>query len=425
MAMTALRVLVLGQGGREHAIVKALRSSPTVAEVHCAPGNPGIAMETICHSLSLSDTSQVLALQKRFAYDLVVIGPEAALAQGISDELRAQGALVFGPSKEAAQLESSKVWAKKFMQEAGVPTAPFVVVSSVEETLQAAPQFTPPYVFKADGLAAGKGVFICKDKEELKQAAHSVFVEKSLGAAGAQALLEQFQPGYELSYLVLTNGKDYVSLPLAQDHKRLKENNQGPNTGGMGTIAPVMISEELHQAIHDKVLKPTVKHLKKRELLYRGVIFVGLMITDEGPSTLEYNVRFGDPETQVILPLLKGDWGQALLKISQGEVPSLQWHRLHAACVVLAAEGYPEKPVSGSPINGEITFESAGSYFLHAGTARQVPNTWMTAGGRVLNAIGIGNTREEAVKNAYYQAKKVSWRGLQHRLDIGANNSLS
>lgn len=415
----SLRVLVIGQGGREHALIKALKTAPSVTEVHCCPGNSGIAKEVLCHPLAKLAAEPLVELVRRFNFDLVVIGPEAPLAAGLADDLRNEGVLVFGPSRGGAELESSKVFAKEFMSRAGVPTAHYEVVSSVNETLTAADHFTPPYVLKADGLAAGKGVFICHDRSALGRAARALFEERSLGPAGERAVLEQYQEGWELSYLVLTNGEDYQPLLLAQDHKRLGDGDEGPNTGGMGTVAPLRLEDELHSQIHEKILRPSIQMLKGMGLLYRGILFVGVMVTPQGPQVLEYNVRFGDPETQTLLPLLDGDWGQVMLAVAKGEVPVLQWRPLHLACVVLAAPGYPDQPKKDVPIAGEIEAESASSYFLHAGTKLRPDGVWVTDGGRVLNAVGLGTSLSEAVENAYQQAAKVSWPGLQLRRDIG------
>ena len=422
--MTNLKVLVIGQGGREHALVKALKNSSLVSEVHCAPGNAGIARETLCHPLPRTDGPTVLELCRRLTFDLVVIGPEGPLAAGLADELRAQGVLVFGPSQAGAQLEASKIFSKQFMARAGVPTAEYIEVRTVDEALRAADRFNPPYVLKADGLAAGKGVFICADRSELGAAARQIFEQKILGAAGERAILEQFQPGWELSYLILTNGEDYRALPLAQDHKRLKDNDQGPNTGGMGTVAPLKIDADLDEKIRSQILLPSVRTLKSMGLLYRGVLFVGIMVTENGPSVLEYNVRFGDPEAQSILPLLEGDWALTMMAVAKGELPELHFQPLHLACVVLAAPGYPDQPQKGVRIAGEIGYQTAASYFLHAGTAQQAGDVWVTAGGRVLNAVGVGSSRVEALRNAYSQAQKVQWPGLQMRHDIGAKTTI-
>lgn len=414
-----MKVLVIGQGGREHALVKALRQSPSVSEVHAIPGSDGMSGEAICHDLQLTDSSGLAKFCRQHAIDLTVIGPEVPLADGLSDQLREHGLLVFGPSQAAAQLEASKIFSKQFMERAQVPTAPYKVVDSVAKTMEAAPQFEPPYVLKADGLAAGKGVFICKSLAELEGAARSLFEDKLLGDAGNSALLEQFQPGWELSYLILTNGESYQPLPLSQDHKRLGEGDQGPNTGGMGVVGPLTIPQELDEQIHSQILEPSVRRLAEESLLYRGILYVGVMVTDQGPSVLEYNVRFGDPEAQVVLPLLAGDWGQVMTAVGGGELPRLEWKPFHSACVVLAAEGYPENPVKGVAIDGDLSAESSSSYFLHAGTKKGSDGQWQTGGGRVLNAIGIGSNLKEALAAAYSQAEKAQWSGRQMRTDIG------
>lgn len=417
--MGDLRVLVIGQGGREHALVRALKLSASVSDIHCVPGNPGMASEALCHPMEVVTSERVIELSRRLAINLVVIGPEGPLVEGLADDLRKAGLVVFGPSTAAARLEGSKSFSKEFMIRAGIPTALYIDVDSTDGVLRAADRFTPPFVLKADGLAAGKGVFICKDREELGRAARMLFEEKIFGPAGQRAILEQFQPGWELSYLILTNGVDYEALPLAQDHKRLSDGGEGPNTGGMGTVAPLNIDSGLNAEIHEKILRPAVNTLKAMGLLYRGVLFVGVMVTEKGPMVLEFNVRFGDPETQSILPLLEGDWGQVLLSVAQGELPKLKWRPLHLACVVMAAPGYPDHPQKGVPIHGEIGFQTASSYFLHAGTRREADGSWVTAGGRVLNAVGLGSSRAEALQNAYSQAAKVSWPGLLMRKDIG------
>lgn len=414
-----MKVLVIGQGGREHALVRALKLSPSVGEVHAIPGSRGMAGEAICHEIPLSDAKAVASFCHQHTIDLVVIGPEVPLAEGLSDQLRAEDLPVFGPSQAAAQLEASKVFSKQFMERAGVPTARYYVVSSVTETMEKSKEFAPPFVLKADGLAAGKGVFICKTEDELQQAAHSLFVEKSLGESGRRALLEEFQPGWELSFLILTNGQAYQPLPLSQDHKRLGEGDTGPNTGGMGVVGPLEISPDLRERIHQDILTPSIRQLAAESLVYRGILYVGVMVTADGPSVLEYNVRFGDPEAQVVLPLLKGDWGEVMKSVSLGQLPELKWRPIHCACVVLAAEGYPDQPKKGVVIEGSLKGETANSYFLHAGTQRDSQGQWLTGGGRVLNAVGIGSTLKEALDVAYAQAERARWPGRQMRRDIG------
>ncbi len=414
-----MNVLVVGQGGREHAMTRSLLLSPKVKKVFALPGSVAMKPEVTVLSHLNVKSQDVLEACRENHIDLVIIGPEDPLVDGLSDILRENNILVFGPDKNGAFLEGSKVFAKEFMVKYGIPTASYKKVLNVKETLEACPLFTPPYVFKADGLAAGKGVFICKDKEELQKAATLVFEDKILGSAGESALLEQFQPGYELSFFILTNGENYVSLPMAQDHKKLLDNDQGPNTGGMGTIAPMNIDPGLYKKIIARVVEPTVRGLKEEGFNYRGVVFIGLMITDLGPQVLEYNVRFGDPETQVILPLIDGDWGEVFFKIAQGEVPTLKWKTEACACVVVAAENYPGTPVKGAVIVGlDSKNNTDESYVLHAGTKKQNED-WVTSGGRVLNVIGHGHDLQNALKNAYQRLETIQFKGMQYRKDIG------
>lgn len=416
-----MRFLVLGQGGREHALVRALKFSPSVTEVHACPGSEGISQEAICHKVDLKDSKAVEQFVKKYQFDCVVVGPENYLVAGIADQLRELGIAVVGPSGVAAQLEGSKVFSKEFMVRAGVPTAAFEVVDNVADCLRAAQKFTPPYVLKADGLAAGKGVFLCATIPELKAAAEALFEQKTLGVAGQKALLEQFQEGYELSFLILTNGTDFEALPVAQDHKRLRDNDEGPNTGGMGVVGPMTVDPGLRAKIEETIVRPSVRSLQGGGLLYRGVLYIGVMVTPSGPTVLEYNVRFGDPEAQVIMPLLDGDWGYVFSKLANGEMAPMKWKNLQMACVVMAAPGYPDNPEKGVTIEGDLGYQSSSSYFLHAGTSKE-QGEWVCNGGRVLNAIGMGSSRAEALKAAYAQAKHVSWRGMQMRRDIGAKN---
>lgn len=414
-----VKFLVTGQGGREHAIVRALKLSPSVKEIHCMPGSDGISHDALCHPWDGKDHTAVCSLVKKIGIDVVVVGPEVHLADGVADSLRASGALVVGPSKFASQLEASKLFAKDFMNRAGIPTAMHKEVKDVESTLSAAKSFSPPYVFKADGLAAGKGVIICENIAELKEAAIRVFEKREFGASGNRAFLEEFSPGWELSYLILTNGKQYESLPLAQDHKRIFDSDKGPNTGGMGTVAPLKIENILQTQIREKILDPIMKQIQKENFEYRGVLFIGMMITKSGPSVIEFNVRFGDPETQVIMPLLDGDWGKVFFEIANGNLTPLKWKPMAAACVVLAAEGYPDSPKKDVTILGDVFAESSSSYFLHAGTKKSSDGKWKTYGGRVINAIGTGASIEDAIRKAYQQNERVKWNGVQYRTDIG------
>ena len=415
-----MKFLVIGQGGREHAIVKALSQSPSATQIHVMPGNPGMSREAICHNMDWKNIDTLVGFCLRTEIDCVIIGPENPLVEGLADRFRERGIIVFGPSADAAQLEGSKVFSKRFMQGANVPTAAFEVVKSVADVQAHMGRFKPPYVLKADGLAAGKGVYICDTTEELLEKSRGLFEQKVLGDAGNQALLEQFQPGWEMSYLVLTNGDDFVSLPVAQDHKRLLDNDKGPNTGGMGTLAPLNVDALLRARIDEEIVRPSIRHLKDNGLIYRGVLFIGLMITPQGPTVLEYNVRFGDPETQVILPLIENDWGQVFYEVACGRLPALKQRGLSACCVVMAAPGYPDHPQKDVPIEGDPLQNSASSYFLHAGTSKNSQGQWVVNGGRTLNSVGLGSNPQQAIREAYALSEKVSWTGIQKRKDIGA-----
>ncbi|MFN8791596.1 MAG: phosphoribosylamine--glycine ligase [Bdellovibrionales bacterium] len=418
-----MKILVIGSGGREHALVKAFRLSPLVTELHVIPGSDGMAKDALCHpEISAQDHPKIIDFCIQDQIDFVMIGPEDPLVAGLSDRLRERGIHCVGPDREAAQLEGSKIFSKQFMSEAGLPTAPFQIVSSVDQVVSASSLFSPPYVLKADGLCGGKGVFVCETLEDLKSAARNLFEEKIFGAAGSHALLEQFLPGTELSYLILTNGHEYQALPLAQDHKRLKDGDQGPNTGGMGTVAPLQLDPRLYQRIVTEILEPTVRHLDSRQFLYRGVLFIGIMVTARGPQILEFNVRFGDPETQVILPLLDGDLAQVFFELAKGELIPLKTKKLSAACVVMSAEGYPLAPRPGDVISGLPAEEDPNSWVLHAGTRRKGED-FFTQGGRVLNCIGLGTTLHEAAEQAYRLASSIHWTGAHYRKDIGTKSS--
>ncbi len=421
-----MNILVIGSGGREHAVTRAFSQSQMVQnnsqKIYCAPGNAGTQHIAQNLQLDLKNHPQVVQCCKEHQIDFVFIGPEDPLVDGLSNSLRQAGLKVFGPSQEAAQLEGSKIFAKEFMNAAQIPTAFSVTVGSVEATMSAVAQFKAPYVLKADGLAAGKGVFICADLNELKSAAESLFIKKIFGQAGLSALLEQNLPGYELSFLVLTNGEGYEALPIAQDHKRLRDDNKGPNTGGMGTIAPMQIPDTLRTKILERVVAPSIAELKKRDFLFRGVLFIGLMIVDNEPYVLEYNVRFGDPETQVILPLLKNDIASLFYELAKGQLQSLQMNGLSACCVVNAAAGYPDTPVKETVIT--LPADTASQYVLHAGTKNTTDGLLQSNGGRVLNVMGLAESLHEAIQKAYAQNSEIKFNGRQFRNDIGSNNPL-
>lgn len=418
-----MKILILGQGGREHAFVKAFKRTTPSADIHVLPGNDGMKQDALCFiDKTLKDFGFIETLCSENIYDFVFIGPEDPLVEGISDKLRKLGQNVIGPSQYWAQLEGSKIFAKEFMVEANIPTAPFVVVDSVDSVRKDIHLFTPPYVLKADGLAAGKGVFICDTADELLATAENIFVKKTLGRAGARAVLEQFTSGWELSYLFFTNGKDYVPLPIAQDHKRLYDGQKGPNTGGMGTWAPLEISKALDQNIRKKIIEPTMAKISNGDSVYRGIIFLGIMVNGDEPSVLEYNVRMGDPETQSILPLVEINLGEFLFNLSRGTLNELKFNNKFASCVVLTSPGYPDNPTKGLTITGYSSVRDTNTQHLIASAVKKENNQWTTNGGRVLGAVGIGNSKTEALKEAYGLAEKIKWEGIHFRSDIGSAN---
>ena len=409
-------ILIIGGGGREHALLRSMRGKDT--RIYTLPERKSIP-EALKLSCSLENRRDLLEeLQKKHIH-FVLIGPEKPLVDGLGDFLRKNNILVFGPSKQAACLEGSKLFAKKFMESQNIPTASYKQVTSVSETLKTSEDFSPPYVLKMDGLAGGKGVFICQEKEELTTRARQIFEDKIFGEAGAKGFLEEFQEGKEMSVFVLTNGEDYTLLPVAQDYKRLNEGQKGPNTGGMGAVAPLLVPDKLMQNIKNQIIHPTIQGLKESNYQYRGILYIGLMVNQEEPKVLEYNVRFGDPEAQVLLPLLDGSWKNIFYEVAQGKLPPLKWKNIYSACVVLTAKGYPENPVKGTSIHKFPYKERPDQYFLHAGVERE-KEQWTVNGGRVLNSVALGANLQEALKKAYEQAQTVFWDGMHYRKDIGA-----
>ena len=414
-----MKVLVVGSACREHALIKALKEDPKTKQVYTLPERLSLEGLKNLPSSFLNNPEKLASHLLSEGIELVLIGPEQPLVNGLADILRDHGIKVFGPSKEAAQLEGSKIFAKKFMKELGIPTASYHIVSSISEALNSSKNFFPPYVLKADGLAGGKGVFICETQSELEEKSRFLFEEKGLGGAGEKALLEDFQKGKELSVFVITNGDSYQILPAAQDYKRLLEGSKGPNTGGMGAIAPVSVDEELLSFIENRIIKPTLEGLKKKGLLYYGILYLGLMVHKKIPKVLEYNVRWGDPEAQVLLPLLDGSWLDVFYQTALGQAVDLKWKQnKRSVCVVLSSSNYPESPSIEAPIEGSLDFKTENSYFIH-GSLKKQDKKWFTKGGRVLNAIGLGKSKEQALHRAYEQAQKISWLKMRYRKDIG------
>jgi len=396
-----VRVLVVGSGGREHALAWKLRASPRLEALHAAPGNPGIARFGECHPVRAEDAEGLLALSRELGIDLDVVGPELPLVAGLADTLRYGGLTVFGPTRAAAQIEGSKRFAKDVLLAAGVPTAARLAVAR------------PPCVVKADGLAAGKGVFVCHTQEELDAGL------RAAAALGGELLIEELLEGEEVSLFVLTDGHRTVPLAPAQDFKRIGDGDTGPNTGGMGSYSPVAGLDEAEvEELLDTVHRPVLAELARRGAPFSGLLYAGLMLTEDGPRVLEFNCRFGDPETQSILPRLDGDLLTSLLGVATGALePGLAAGSRTAVTVVIAGGKYPEHGDSGTPIEGVDDAEATGTLVFHAGTARR-GNQLVTNGGRILNVTGIGDDLEAARSAAYEAVGRISFAGMRFRQDI-------
>jgi len=421
-----MNVLVIGSGGREHALVWALRKSPMVRQVFCAPGNAGMAGLCQCADILPKDVKKILAFVVKESVDLVVIGPEVPLTEGLADHLRAAGHKVFGPGAAGARLEGSKVFAKEFMKRHGIPTADYKTFSAAEDAMAfvRSEEWTEGFrVVKADGLAAGKGVLVCKDRAGVHSAIRLVMEERSFGEAGDTILLEEVLVGEEISVMALTDGETLIPLVTTQDHKRVFDNDQGPNTGGMGAYGPVPLTKETLARIDTEILGRFLAGVKADGLDYRGVIYAGIMLTSQGPRVLEFNVRFGDPETQVMMPLVSTDWAKLLLATAEGRLKgtSVRLRKGAALTVVMASGGYPGGFEKDLEITG-IDFLSKDKDVLvfHAGTVREGSEPFKTAGGRVLSVTGLGSDLMSAREKAYDSVRKIHFDGAHFRTDIGA-----
>ena len=417
------RVLVIGSGGREHALVWKIRESPLVGEVYCVPGNGGICAEAQCLAGSASNIDSLVQIAARVQPDLTVVGPEAPLAAGLVDEFMRRGWPVFGPTQAAAQLESSKGFAKAFMQRHRIPTAKYAICANAAEVKEALPLFSPPIVVKADGLAAGKGVVICKSKDEANTVAGDMLSGKMLGEAGLRVVLEEFLEGDELSFLVLSDGEHIVPLVGAQDHKRVGDNDTGPNTGGMGAYStPEIVDSHMRDWLVSRIARPVIQGMRDEGAEYKGILYCGIIMTARGPFVLEFNCRFGDPETQPILMRLQSDLVEAMEAAIEGRVSegTFRWSDDAAVCVVLASGGYPGAYEAGKLIRGIGEAEQIPDLkVFHAGTSK-LGDDFYTAGGRVLGVTARGKDLNEAIARAYEGCSHIQFDGMHYRRDIAA-----
>lgn len=410
-----MKILVIGSGGREHAIAWRLAASESAEKVYASPGNPGMARVAECLPPGGSTPDHYLSVATAIGADLTVVGPEAPLVAGVVDAFRARGLRVVGPTRQAAQLEGSKIFAKQFMERAGIPTARSVTVDCAVDARKQLGSFGYPVVLKADGLAAGKGVIIAQNQEEAEQALAGLLSGELVGEAGSRVVIEEFLVGEEVSFISICDGKNALALLPTQDHKAVFDGDRGPNTGGMGAYCDSRILDPaMTRRIMETVVQPTVDHMAAEGAPFTGFLYAGLMMTADGPRVLEYNVRLGDPETQPIMYRMEGDFAAVLA----GEAAP-RWRDDPSVCVVMAASGYPSRPRTGDPIQGIEMAESTGATVFHAGT-RLGAKGLETSGGRVLGVTASGPTLGEAITNAYRAAACVQFEGAHYRTDIGA-----
>ena len=416
-----MNILLIGSGGREHALAWKLSQSAHTDKLYAVPGNPGIAKFAECVSgISIEDNDAIVALAKEKNIGLVVVGPEVPLVNGVVDALAAAGIKAFGPTKDAAELEGSKVYAKVVMRRYKIPTARSEVFGDPSRAHVYVRQMRQPFAIKADGLAAGKGVILTKTVDEAIEAIDLLMKEKAFGDAGNRVVIEEFMDGEEASVLAFTDGETIVAMPASQDHKRVNDGDEGLNTGGMGAYAPApVMTPELSKRVMEEILKPAIEGMKKEGRPYKGCLYAGLMITSKGPKVVEFNARFGDPETQVVLPLLKSDLVEVMLACVDGKLAEtkIEWSDEAAVSVVMASGGYPGNYEKGKPIQGIKDAEAAGTLVFHAGTAEK-NGALVTSGGRVLNVVGVAKDIPEAVKKSYAGVEKISFEGAHYRKDI-------
>ncbi|MFH1825176.1 MAG: phosphoribosylamine--glycine ligase [Candidatus Firestonebacteria bacterium] len=416
-----MKILIVGSGGREHALVYKLSKSPKTKKIYCAPGNAGISEMAECVHIKVDDINGLVKFAEENKIDLTVVGPELPLSLGIVDVFEKEGLLIFGPSREASLLESSKSFAKDFMKRFSIPTGSYEIFYEKDEAIDYIKKGKFPVVIKADGLASGKGVIIVKTIEEANQALEEILVKKVFGNAGHKIVIEEFLEGEEVTFLAFVDGKTFIPMVSSQDHKRVFDNDEGPNTGGMGAYSPVsVLKKQIEDDIINKILYQTVFGMSSLGKEYKGVLYLGLMLTKEGPKLLEYNCRFGDPETQVVLPRLKSDLVDVIMATSTCKLNEINviWDEKPAVCVVLASGGYPGKYENGKEIKGLDEVKKLKDIFVfHSGTARK-DGKIVTNGGRVLGVTGIGDNLRQTVDKVYSAIDKIHFDGRHYRKDI-------
>jgi phosphoribosylamine---glycine ligase len=419
-----MKILVVGNGGREHALVWKIRQSPLAKDVYCAPGNAGMAGLADCVPIDTSNIIEVADFAQTISADLTVVGPELPMVLGIGDEFQRRGLAIFCPSRAAAEIEGSKAFAREFMSRHQIPSPRYVICSSREEADDAVEKgaLGYPLVLKVDGLAAGKGVIVVESKAEAQAAVAEMMSDKKFGNAGAKLVLEEFLSGDEVSFLVFSDGSRVVPMVSVQDHKRVGDGDTGSNTGGMGTVSPsTSLSLDMHKQIMQEIILPTIGGLRAEGRKYQGVLYAGLMITDKGPRVLEFNARFGDPETQVIMARMRSDIVPILQGVAEGHLKEskIDWAKEAALCVVLTTRGYPDAPETGQEIEGLDALQGLSDVMVfHAATGNRDGKV-VTVGGRVLGVTALGANLDAAVQRAYAAVKKISFDGMHYRRDIG------